>query len=325
MTEKSVLVLDDDEHLLRNLDHALRAREWAVTVATSVLAADTSLDEARPSVVVADVHLTPLHNAEGIEFVRRVKKTRPRIRVAVISGDDSPEIERAVLAGGADAFFLKPFELTSFLDRLESWVLSANPERGQENMSFASAVPAVSGTGSAAPSPTPIQEGSTADCKRLRKILVVEDSQLLLMLYRQVLRRYRDAGTEVLLAANGREGLDALGANSDVDLIILDINMPVISGLEFLRLVKGEPRFSAIPVIVASTDGKEHETRRGLALGAVGYVVKPFDPDDLHTMIKRVLQSSGGSISVPVVTAVTARRTSRSDAPKTDKPGGVTK
>jgi len=324
MTEKSVLLLDDDDHLLRHLGRALQAREWAVTVATTIAGAETVLDAVRPSVVVADAHLTPFRNAEGIELVRRVRKTRPWVRMAVISGDSSTEIERTALAAGADAYYLKPFELTSFLDRLESWVLAGDAERRRSAVSAKITVPTVSGTCSAAPSPTPPPQQSGPPVKRLRKILVVEDSQLLLMLYTQVLRRYREAGTEVLLAANGRKGLDALAAHSDVDLIILDITMPVMSGLEFLRLVKSEPRFSAIPVIIASSEGKVQDTRRGLAAGAVGYFIKPFDPADLHRMIDHVLHGGGSRLATPVVAPTYSRRASRSDAPKTDKPGGVT-
>jgi two-component system, chemotaxis family, chemotaxis protein CheY len=134
-----------------------------------------------------------------------------------------------------------------------------------------------------------------------RKILVIEDSTLLQKMYDLVFRRYRDEGTVILHAYNGREGLDALSANLDVDLIILDINMPVMSGLEFLRHAKQHALFSPIPVIIASTEGKEQDTMRGLQAGARGYIIKPFKPDDLFALIDRIVESRGKQASGNVV------------------------
>jgi len=156
---------------------------------------------------------------------------------------------------------------------------------------------------------------------RLKKILVVEDSQLLQKLYSLVLDRYRNNGAEVLQAFDGREGLDTLNANPDVDLIILDMNMPVISGLEFLRLVKGDSRYSAIPVIIASTEGKEQDTNRALQAGAVGYFVKPFQPEELHKLIERLLQASGHNMHAQVVPSVTSQRSAQAEARRSDAHG----
>lgn len=121
-----------------------------------------------------------------------------------------------------------------------------------------------------------------------RKILVVEDSQLLQKGYELLFRRYRSKGAEILHALNGQEGLDELGKNPDCDLIILDINMPVMSGLEFLARCKRQPAYSRIPVIISSTEGHEDDVMRGLKAGAAGYLVKPFNADELHDLISRI-------------------------------------
>jgi two-component system, chemotaxis family, chemotaxis protein CheY len=140
-----------------------------------------------------------------------------------------------------------------------------------------------------------------------RKILVVEDSTLLQKMYDLVFRRFRDEGTTILHAFDGREGLDALSANLDVDLIILDINMPVMSGLEFLRHAKQHALFASIPVIIASTEGKEQDTLRGLQAGARGYIIKPFRPDDLYALIDRIVESRGKLASGNVVQSARAQ------------------
>ena len=132
----------------------------------------------------------------------------------------------------------------------------------------------------------------------IRKILVVEDSELLHRMYELILLPYRRNGSEVLHAYNGREGLNLLGSNPDVELIILDINMPVMSGLEFLRCLQAEDAFKNIPVIIVTTEGKEDDTIRGLKAGARGYVAKPFQAPDLYRIIERVLPEV--SVGTPI-------------------------
>src|SRR5437870_3739920 len=91
----------------------------------------------------------------------------------------------------------------------------------------------------------------------LTKILVVDDSELLHRMYDLVLARYRMKGCRVLHASNGREALAELAAHPDTDLVLLDINMPVMSGLEFLEYCKREKLFRDVDVIVISTEGSE--------------------------------------------------------------------
>lgn len=125
----------------------------------------------------------------------------------------------------------------------------------------------------------------------MKKILVVEDSELLHRMYDLIFQRYRSGGTEVVHAYNGREALNRLAEQPDVDLIVLDINMPVMSGLEFLAHCRRESIFQGIPVIIVSTEGKEDDTLRGLQSGARAYITKPFKPPELHKLIEKVLES----------------------------------
>jgi two-component system chemotaxis response regulator CheY len=119
----------------------------------------------------------------------------------------------------------------------------------------------------------------------LQKVLVVDDSSLIHQMYRMVLMRYK---CDIIDALNGQEGLDKLAKNPDVNLILLDINMPLMNGLEFIKKVKDLGKYNNIPIIIVSTEGKEEDTMRGLALGAKGYVKKPFQPSDLHTLIEKI-------------------------------------
>src|SRR5512141_1313438 len=119
----------------------------------------------------------------------------------------------------------------------------------------------------------------------LKKILVVDDSSLIHQMYRLVMSRYK---CEIYDAMNGQEALDLLSVQSDVQLILLDINMPVMNGVQFLEKAAKTGLPAKIPVIVISTEGKEEDTIRGLKLGAKGYLKKPLHPAELHDMIEKI-------------------------------------
>lgn len=120
----------------------------------------------------------------------------------------------------------------------------------------------------------------------LNKMLVVDDSSLIHQMYRLVMTRYK---CEILDAMNGQEALDILALQNDIQLILLDINMPVMNGLQFLEKASVLGMAKRIPIVVISTEGKEEDTIRCLKLGARGYLKKPFNPSDLHDLIDRIM------------------------------------
>jgi two-component system, chemotaxis family, chemotaxis protein CheY len=127
----------------------------------------------------------------------------------------------------------------------------------------------------------------------LKKILVIDDSAIIQQMYRMVLTRYKCL---IVAAHDGRDGLDKLAKNADVNLILVDINMPILNGLEFIRKVKEAGIFGHIPIIIVSTEGKEEDTRKGLDLGAKAYLKKPFQPSDLHALIEKLCPPSINSL-----------------------------
>lgn len=120
----------------------------------------------------------------------------------------------------------------------------------------------------------------------LKKILIVDDSALLHQMYKLVLMRYKEC--RIISAMNGLDGLDKLSQEDGIDLVLLDINMPVMNGLQFLQAVKKEEAHKDLPIIIVSTEGKEEDTLRGLSMGARGYVKKPFQPEELHKLIQKI-------------------------------------
>jgi two-component system chemotaxis response regulator CheY len=107
-------------------------------------------------------------------------------------------------------------------------------------------------------------------------------------MYRLVFKRYQ--GCKIVDAMNGLEALEILAREDDFDLILLDINMPVMNGIQFMEKIKQENLYKHIPIIVISTEGKEEDTMRALKIGAWGYVVKPFKPHMLYELIEKIQQ-----------------------------------
>ncbi len=120
-----------------------------------------------------------------------------------------------------------------------------------------------------------------------RKVLVVDDSKLMHKMYEVMLRRY-----PLVYASDGREALDRLREHADVDLILLDINMPNMNGLEFLAAMREEGSLGRIPVIVVSTEGRDDDAARGIAAGALAYIKKPFTGGEIMEVIARLPQGS---------------------------------
>ncbi len=123
---------------------------------------------------------------------------------------------------------------------------------------------------------------------KIRKVLIVDDSELLHRMYDLIFFRCKNKGLRILHAYDGREALSKLSEHSDTDLIILDIHMPVMDGLQFLRHCSKEKIHQKIPVIITGTQGKEEDTMDGLKAGAKGYLVKPFETENFYKVINKV-------------------------------------
>ena len=120
----------------------------------------------------------------------------------------------------------------------------------------------------------------------MKNVLVVEDSKAIRSMIRVSLEEAGDFFA--VEAGNGFEALKTLPTRR-FDLIITDINMPDINGLELIGYVKSNPAYRDIPLIIVSTEKSEEDKKRGITLGAAGYVVKPFRKEELMAMVMKVL------------------------------------
>ncbi len=117
-------------------------------------------------------------------------------------------------------------------------------------------------------------------------ILAVDDDMINLKLLRSMLMKNEDV-KEVIEAKNGADAIGHIKARDDISLILLDIIMPVMNGIEMLKVVRADENIEQLPIIVLTTD----ETKRteALDLGANGFLMKPIRKDDLYNKINDTL------------------------------------
>jgi len=108
------------------------------------------------------------------------------------------------------------------------------------------------------------------------KALVIDDARVMRLIPSHALSA---VGFETHEAANGQDGLAALESHTDVSLAMVDWNMPEMNGLEFLRRVRSDPRFSGLKVVMVTTETEVEQVARALEEGADEYVMKPFTED----------------------------------------------
>lgn len=117
----------------------------------------------------------------------------------------------------------------------------------------------------------------------MKKVLYVDDAKSMRKLVELVLGKE----FEITMATNGQEGLDAI-ENGDFDVIISDINMPVMNGLQMLEKLRKLEKTKFTPVLMMTTEASDEMKAEGRRLAATGWIVKPFDPDKLPSIIHRV-------------------------------------
>jgi len=110
------------------------------------------------------------------------------------------------------------------------------------------------------------------------RALVIDDSRAIRAIIGGILR---EIGISVISAGNGQEGLEQLERNPDVDLVLVDWNMPVMNGLDFILAVRRQRAYDALRIMMVTTETEHEQVLRALDAGANEYVMKPFTKDVL--------------------------------------------
>lgn len=119
-----------------------------------------------------------------------------------------------------------------------------------------------------------------------RTILTVDDSASVRQMVALTLKR---AGYAVIEAGDGRDAIDKLAA-TPADMVIADLNMPRMDGIDLIRQLRQDPRYRFIPIIMLTTESEAAKKQAGRDAGATGWIVKPFTPEQLVAVVAKVLR-----------------------------------
>ena len=120
----------------------------------------------------------------------------------------------------------------------------------------------------------------------MKTIMTVDDSASLRQMVSLVLR---GGGYEVVEAADGLDALSKLNGQ-DLDLFLSDINMPKMDGIELTRKLRAMPQYKFVPIVLLTTESHPEKKQEGKSAGATAWIVKPFNPDQLLAVVKKVVR-----------------------------------
>jgi two-component system chemotaxis response regulator CheY len=121
------------------------------------------------------------------------------------------------------------------------------------------------------------------------KTLIVDDSSVMRKIVARALQQCGINSAEIIEAGNGAEALDVV-RRERLDLVLSDINMPVMDGLEFVRQLQSVENAKGVPVVMITTEGSESHVMEAISCGARGYIRKPFTPDQMKQHVLPLLQ-----------------------------------
>jgi len=123
-----------------------------------------------------------------------------------------------------------------------------------------------------------------------KTILIIDDS---VTIRQQVSMTLKSAGYEVVEACDGQDGVEVVRKNTVIAMVLCDLNMPRMNGLEFLETIKGTLASPPVPVVMLTTDGSPDLIARAKRAGAKGWIVKPFQTDLLIAAVRRIAGEPG--------------------------------
>ncbi|MDJ0647889.1 MAG: hybrid sensor histidine kinase/response regulator [Xenococcaceae cyanobacterium MO_188.B19] len=262
-TRSKIMIIDDSTALRRTMALSLQNQGYQVVQAKDGQDAMKQLrQQLEVDLIVCDVEMP---NMNGFEFldVRRRDTSLAQIPVIMLTSRSGQKHRNLAKQLGANAYFTKPYIEQEFLKEL-SKILTPKPT---QNNKPSSTIPLTS-----AP----------------KTILVIDDSSTM---RRTLTFNLEHKGYQVLQAKDGQEGLDKMKQNSQIDLVICDIEMPNVNGFEFLSLRRKNNKFKQIPVaMLTSRSGDKH---RNLAkqLGANSYFTKPYVEEQFIAQIEKLIAS----------------------------------
>lgn len=254
MTTINILLVDDSPAFLESAERFLAA-DPTLRIVGQALSGQEGIELARglqPDLVLMDIRMPDM---SGLEAARQIKAMSKPPRVIILTLYDNAEYRAQAEAIGTDGFVAKSDFGHQLLPLIHQLFTQPSPPIAEEQ-------------------------------EPMKNVLVVDDSATM---RRMVMASLRGLGSiHFAEAASGLEAIEQL-ALAPVDLMILDLNMPDMHGLEVLQFVRRHQAYRSLPVIVLTTRGDEGSRAAALAAGASAYLTKPFQPATLAGHARELL------------------------------------
>ena len=296
MSKIKLLLVDDEEDYVRTMAERMEMRDVGSRVALSGEEALQMVEEDAPDVMVLDLRMPGIN---GMEVLERVKREHPQMQVIILTGHGSDKEEKEARRLGAFEYLQKPADTTELLTTVRSaWAkglkfLKDSREGFERTMSAAAlaegGLPEMARQEARAPSQADASAKAPSDqagtSGQALKVLFVDDEEDFVRTMAERMEM-RDLGGEIALS--GQQALEML--EDDIpDVMVLDLRMPGIDGMEVLRRVK--KTFPQIEVVIMTGHGSDKDEDEARRLGAFDYLLKPVDIDDLMETVRNAGQA----------------------------------
>lgn len=249
---KRVFILDSSHLFLNTLKADLQAKQCLVETATSSAAALMRIIRWHPDLIITGVEVGEITGFDLCLLLNLIPDSAGT-PVIVMSSNESELMSRKVADAGGDFYVHKDAHLIPAIHEIMGKLFPAATQ----------------------PEASP---------PAIRRVLVVDDSKMMRRVIRNILNSV--GLTDIVEAGNGAEALRRL-EESPVDLVMTDWNMPVMSGIEFVRAVRAQPRFAKISIVMVTTESSRDSMAEAKAAGINGHLRKPFNRESMKELILR--------------------------------------
>lgn len=262
---KRLLVVDDEEIMRKSIVGLVDGKDVQTVAVATGEEAILILKEEEFDCVVLDLGLKDMTGFEVLEAIRNEKKLS-KIPIIVYTGKELNRTEELMLKKLSDSIIIKGArsperllaETTLFLHRVEANL----PKEKQDILNVS---------------------GDKDAVFKDKKILVVDDDMRNVFAISAVLE---DKGLNIIAAKNGRDGIEKLIKNPDVNLVLMDIMMPEMDGYEAMQEIRKDIKYSRLPIIALTAKAMKDDRQKCIDAGANDYLTKPFDPEKLISMLR---------------------------------------
>jgi DNA-binding response OmpR family regulator len=248
---KKILIADDDPHIVALVSSRLKSNQYEVVVAYDAAQTMSQVRKEKPDLIILDMKM-PAGGGNSVLDNLKMSISTFNTPVLVMTAYPSEAIRQKALEMGATDFITKPFKSEEILTKVKKALGETGPEESR-----------------------PIT----------KKILVVDDNPNIVKLLEH---RLKANEYEVVTAHDGEDALDKV-RQAKPDLMILDVVIPKIDGYRVLSILRADEQYKDIPVVMLSAHGQAKDVEKGMELGAVSYITKPFKPEMLLGVIKEAL------------------------------------